>query len=89
MAHYTVQFSNITGQELGATVTALINSIMAGDDSFLDVILQTVNNAITNVTQNPIGVAVKGAIVALVFTELKKMAGHRKLIKVGKFSISV
>jgi hypothetical protein len=89
LAHAAVQYSNLTGQELGTTITALINSIMNGDDSFLDIVLNTVNNAIANVTANPIQVAVKGAIIALVFTELKKAVGSRKLIGVGKFSIRV
>lgn len=89
LAHAAIQYSNITGQDLGTTAQALINSIMAGDDSFLDIILTTVNNAITNVTANPIGVAMKGAIIALVFSQIKAFAGSRKLIGVGKFSIRV
>ena len=89
LAHYTVQFSNITGQDLGTTITAMVDSLMAGNDGFVDIVMQTVNNTVANVTADPIGVTIKGAIVALVFTELKKVAGSRKLIKVGKFSISV
>ena len=89
LAHAAVQYSNLTGQDLGAVITTLINSIMNGDDSFLDIILGQVNAAIDNVTKNPIGPAVKGAIIALVFSQLKSAVGSRKLIGVGKFSIRV
>jgi len=89
LAHLCIQYSNITGQDLGATLQALINSIMNGDDSFLDIILTTVNAAIDNVTKNALPVAMKGAIIALVFSQLKNAVGSRKLIGVGKFSIRV
>ena len=89
LAHACIQYANITGQDLGATLQALITSIMNGDDSFLDIVLSTVNATIDNVTKNPVQIAVKGAVIALVFSALKKAVGSRKLIGVGKFSIRV
>lgn len=89
VAHYAVQYSNLTGQELGTVLTALINSIMSGDDSFLDIIIGQVNAAISNVTEKPVQTAIKGAIIAIAFGALKKAVGSRKLIGVGKFSIRV
>lgn len=89
LAHAAIQYSNITGQDLGATMQALINSIMSGDDSFLDIMLSTVNAAIANVTEHPVQIAIKGAVIALIFSQLKSAVGSRKLIGVGKFSIRV
>jgi len=89
LAHYAVQYSNLTGQELGTVLTALINSVMNGDDSFLDIIIGQVNAAIQNVTEKPVQVALKGAIIAIAFGALKRAVGSRKLIGVGKYSIRV
>lgn len=89
VAHYAVQYSNLTGQELGTVLTALISSIMSGDDSFLDIVIGQVNAAIANVTEKPVQTAIKGAVIAMVFSALKKAVGSRKLIGVGKFSIRV
>jgi len=89
LAHAAIQYSNITGQDLGTTAQALVNSIMSGDDSFMEILLNTVNNTIANVSANPVQIAIKGAVIALVFSQLKSAVGSRKLIGVGKFSIRV
>jgi len=87
VAHIGVQFSNITGQPLGGVVTQLINSMLSGDDSFMDIAMAVVNGAITNVTTNPVGVAMKGAFIALAYGWLRSALPSKTLIKVGKYSI--
>lgn len=87
VAHMAVQFSNITGMALGDVIAQLINSILSGDDSFLDIVMSVIQNAVTNVTSNPIGIAVRGALIAMAYSWLKSALPSRKLFGVGKYSI--
>jgi len=89
LAQYTVLYNILTGHDLGSLITQLINSIMTNDDSLMDIIIGEVNAALGNITGNPVAIALKGAIVVMVFQALKKAVGSRKLIGVGKFSIRV
>ena len=87
VAHIAVQYSNITGLSLGTTVTTLVNGLLTGDDSFLDLAMSVINAAVTNITTNPVGVAVRGALIAVAYGWLKSAVPSRTLIKVGKYSI--
>ena len=89
LAHYAMQFENITGTSLAAVAQNLINSILSGDDSFIDQIMAVVNGAITNVTTRPMQVAGRGALYAIVFSAIKSFVGSRTLIRVGKYAIRV
>ena len=79
----------LTDQPLGTVVTQLINSIMNGDDSFIDILIGQVNAAIENIMARPIQIAIQEAVVAYAFSMLKKAVGSKKIISVGKFSIRV
>lgn len=89
IAQYTILYSILSKQELGTVLQALINSLVSGDDSFLDIVIGQVNAMITTITTEPLKVALQGAVVVTVFAALKSAVGSRKLIGVGKYSIRV
>ena len=89
LAKYSVMYGILTNQPLGSVIQSLINSIMSGDDSFIDIILDQVNKGIENIMARPIQIAIQEAVVAYAFSMLKKAVGSKKIISVGKFSIRV
>ena len=88
IAHYAMQYANLTGANLKDVVAALVASIQNGDDSILDLVMTQVNGAIANITDRPLQTAIKGIALAWVFGELRKVIGSKKLLQVGKFRIT-
>lgn len=88
IAHYAMQYANLTGANLKDVVAALVASIQNGDDSILDLVMTQVNGAIENITERPLQTAIKGIALAWVFGELRKVIGSKKLLQVGKFRIT-
>ena len=89
IGHMAMQYSNLTGQPLGSVVDALIGSLTEGRTDVLDIIMGSVNSALTNITTNPAGVAIRGALIAFLFSQGKKMVGSKQIFKVGNFRITV
>jgi hypothetical protein len=89
IGHMAMQYSNLTKQPLGGVVDQLVTGLTQGNTDFLELIMSQVTAALTNVTENPVGVAIRGALIAFLFAQGKKIAGHKTIFKVGNFRITV
>jgi len=89
IGHMAMQYSNLTGQQLGSVIDALVGGLTQGNTDFLELIMGQVSAAIANVTENPAGVAIRGALIAFLFAQGKKIIGSKQIFKVGNFRITV
>jgi hypothetical protein len=89
IGHMAMQYSNITGAPLGAIVDELIGSILDGNGDPLEIIMEQAKGALTNITENPAGIALRGALIGFLFTQGKQIVGRKVLFTVGKFRITV
>jgi len=89
IGHMAMQYSNLTGQPLGSVMEALTSSLINGDTNILEIVMAQAQSALTNITENPAGVAIRGALIAGLWSIGRKVVGRKTLLRVGKFKITV
>jgi hypothetical protein len=89
IGHMAMQYSNVTGKPLGAILDQLTQAIMNNQGDVLDILMTEILSAVNNVVENPFQVAARAALLGMFFQAVRSFAGHRKILTVGKFRITV